>query len=518
MNMTRHGRPFLWGTLLFLASSAVLLSAFSWHFMPVQSDEASLAWIGKQVSMGRIPYADFFTFYPPITLFGLGAIFKIFGASIGALRLFTVVWLLAAIMIYFTILRRRGLRDPLAAGLAFCFPALVVSVWPVSSHHWFALGFGLAALGTALEASRSAAPFKWAIAGCLSAITLLTLQSDGMFFAFACGTLLLLSTRSRANRTCLAAASGAFLLPFLVMAGILLLQGSIDLAIHDIFVWPARYYKQTGGFNDVNPAHQIWTTFHRMLPRSLHPAGILDFLSACAAGMLIAAPLISLAFSPVWLRARRLPGKRWVWAVSAVVVIGFLYLRGRPDWTHLVLWAPIAALVAVCEIDWARERWRPRIAVCIIAGMAAVGAARWIATCVHVPPLVKNVLAVDRQVEEHSYPLILRMVPTIPKHHSPVLCLPDGGTLYFFWAPIPPPVDMILPVSERANAPLDYGLFVAFAQKYDIPYILIRRSKVRQFLNQPSPISILLNKNYHLARSLPIGDLFERNDNASRHP
>lgn len=516
--MAPQTRTSLWAALLGVASLAILLSAFSWRFMPVQSDEATVAWAGKQTALGRVPYADFFSFLPPLTVYGLGAFFKAFGASIGALRVLSIFWLTAMTLLYFAMLRRLGQGDGLAAALAFCIPSLIVPVWPVSSHHWLAAGFGLAALWTALDTYERGAPSGWALSGALCALTLLTLQTDGLFFAFACGLLLLLSPHSRRNRRCLLAWLGGLLAPLSVTTAVLAIQGNLSLMIHDVLVWPARYYKQSGGFNDVSLVRSVGETFGRTLPFSAHPTEILVFLASCATGALVVAPLASLAWSPRWLRARRRPSRIWAWIAACMLVMGALYLSGRPDWTHLVFWSPIALFLAAREINWKHERLRPRIAAVVIVIVASVGAFRWALTWTSAPPLLSGALDVDREVMAHSYPLVVRMVPRIAKELAPVLCLPDGASLYFYWAPLPPPVDLILPVSDRANAPLDYGYFVAFARRERIPYILIRHSQTAAFLSEPSSIATLLRQDYHLAAALPLGDLFERNDHAFQRP
>ena len=105
--MTRRS-PFLFGLLLTVLAAAILLSLFSWKTYPVQADETTVAWLAQQTAAGRVPYRDFFCFYPPVTIYGLGALLKTAGPPLAAFRLLCAVLLLLSTLLAYHLLLRRS--------------------------------------------------------------------------------------------------------------------------------------------------------------------------------------------------------------------------------------------------------------------------------------------------------------------------------------------------------------------------------------------------------------------------
>ena len=202
MNGRADRRALLLGVLLAVAALAILVSIFSAGYFPVQADETDVAWVAKQVAMGRAPYGDFFSFIPPLTLYGLGAYFKVVGPSLAALRFLTVFWLAGLTLLCYFLLLRWRMPSGWAFGAALALPALFFPYWPVPSHHWFAMGLGL--LSLAVLSGPPMSDRRWFYAGVLVGLSGLCLQTEGAFFAATLALLLLTAEGQRKRKAALA--------------------------------------------------------------------------------------------------------------------------------------------------------------------------------------------------------------------------------------------------------------------------------------------------------------------------
>ena len=72
---------------------------------PTFSDENTYINMGKEVLNGKIPYEDFFFAHPPLQLYSLALIFKIFGSSFLAAKVFSLVVSFASVFLLFFITR-----------------------------------------------------------------------------------------------------------------------------------------------------------------------------------------------------------------------------------------------------------------------------------------------------------------------------------------------------------------------------------------------------------------------------
>lgn len=496
--------------VLVLVSVAVLLTLFRSGYFPVQADELTLAWAAKRVALGQVPYADFFCFIPPLTLYGLAAFFKAFGASLGTLRLLTVCWLTLVTLLLYLLLRRPGLKDAWTLGAALLFPALYVTYWPLPSHHWFALGFGLGALLAALHARTQSGGIWWCLTGFLAALSGLCLQTEGTLFTILVVLVFLQSLRGEAyGRKALWGALG-FAVPMAVAALCLAFQGALGRAWYDLVIWPAAYYKQSGGFSDVKPFLFIGRLFKGYLSRPFSFQSALAFAAFAGALALPLLCLVLLAFSPSW-TGRQGDGKTtWALTFTGALATLAIYLKGRPDWTHLVFFVPVLLVLCVQEIDFLKEHMRPRILKAWVAGALLIAACYWPMQWIKRPPSVRAVLAVDQAFARTGPPGLLRTMPKIRARKASVISLPYGSSVYFYWAPTAPPLDWVMPPSSRCDAPWEYEALAEFAIKHKVSYILIERAYVRAFTTEPSAISKLLRKRYRVCRNTPWGKLFER--------
>ncbi len=340
------------GLVLLAATLAILTSAFSPGFFPIVSDETALAWLGKEIANGRFPYRDFFSFLPPLGLYMVAGFFKVAGSSLAGLRLLSIGWIAGVTILFYMLLLRSGLKTWLAAGAALVLPGLLVPFWSVPSHHWFALGFGIAALLVA--AGPRAGHAEWFTGGLLVGCAGLVVQTEGILFGFILLTRSLFVPNDRPQLPVGSLLAGA-VTPVALTGSLLWLNGALESAIAQVILWPLLYYKQSGGFNDVEGGATSlaigWT-----------PDFAFEFLAAV---VVLSIPLVllgSLLFSPLtWRHGQRTSRERSRWVATVLGAVGatVLLLVGRTDFVHLILLAPIYLYLLLDEVDWAASASGP---------------------------------------------------------------------------------------------------------------------------------------------------------------
>ncbi len=512
-------RAALPSAFLAAASAALLISAFGVHFFPVKSDELSVAWMGKQAASGRVPYLDYFCFYPPLLVQGLGAFFKVFGATLAAFRCLTALWLLGVTLILERLLACAGMGRRWAAASALLFPALLLPFWPVASHHWFALGFGLAALWAALSAARTGSAALWLASGLLASCCGLCLQTEGALFCALVAMALLLRGPGAPSRKAALAALLGLAAPLLLFGIAVALQGALPQAFYCLVTWPAKFYKQPGGFNDQAFAASVLDRFRALWPSSAswsEGVGFATFLASLSLGLW---PVVSVAASPAWTSPEtRAAARRWAFSAGGLLLAWAVFLRGRSEWVHFTLFIPVMLVLAALEIDWSTERVRPRVMKGLVAAGLAVAFLRWGGVWLGRPPLLSDILSVDDLVKSGSVPSVLRLLPSREGTLPPVVFLPHGADLYFYWAPEPPPVDWVEPPTFKYNAPGDFEALAAFMERRRVPFVLIQGDFAAMFLDEPSPVQRVLLERYRPSRRTPLGLILERVPDADRSP
>ncbi len=495
-------RLWLLRLLLLSGAAAVLVTAFGYGFVPVSGDELTVAWDGKQVLMGRVPYLDYFCFLPPLTVYGVAALFKIFGASLACLRLFSILWLVMTTLVLFETLRKINVPDLQAAAASFLFPALMVPFWPVAGHHWFAVGFGLISLRCALGASVSGSKGAWFLTGLLAGCSGMCLQTEGALFGLlAAGLWLLIPPPAGRSRL-----SSAW--PWLVglaavpafFAVLLASQGALGRAISEVVLWPLTTYRQPGGFNDVSlfPSlamigREFWARLGAdfSLDVVLKLASFVGSLAVVLSAPLLLAEALARDIRKPW-TARRL----WIWSALGTAATFLIYSRGRADWVHLSFFFPLFLVFAASAVEWsspgrAARAWTGMVLVCL-----GVSTIRWASVWTHHPPLLERVLKTDALFVKDGPPSVIEGIRHADGAKPAVLCLPQGSPIYFYWAPDPPPVSLLMPPSSHYNAPWEYKSLTSFAESHKVPYILIEKRYVQHFLSEPSLIRDLLREHY----------------------
>lgn len=502
-------RRILLGIFVAVASLAVLITLFSWFYFPVQADETDVAWVAKQVSVGRIPYADFFSFIPPGALYLLGSYFRLTGPSLGALRLLTILLLVIMTLILYLLFTRKGLHYGWAVPAALSVPCIYLPFWPVPSHHWFAMTFGLAAL-LALDRKGNKA-IDWLVGGILVGMSGMCLQTEGLFFFLFCLPLLCFDSNGRKGQKALAYCAGTAF-PALLFSLILLISGAFGWAVYDIIKWPARFYKQVGGFNDINPIIFIGNQMLALIPKSLTPGSLAPLFLFIVALMVPLSAVFLPAFSPDWFSPEgRKASARWITSSWGLFLVFAIYLRGRADWTHLCLWTPVLLLMTVRIIDWDSEKIRPALFKAWLVGVLIISSIRWPMVWVKEPPVIHKVMEVDAIYVRHGLPAILNEIPGAKERGEPIIYLGKAGSaLYFYWAPIPPPLDWIMPPSSRYNSRWEYGMLSDFARKNRVPWIVIPVKYHKAFTEEPSAVSSLLKSDYTLFKQTGLSVIYKR--------
>jgi len=495
-------RLWLLRLLLLSGAVAVLVTAFGYGFVPVSGDELTVAWNGKQVLLGRVPYRDYFCFLPPLTVYGVAALFKVFGASLACLRLFSIFWLGATALVFFEMLRKVRVPDPLAAAAAFLFPALMVPFWPVAGHHWFAVGFGLASLRCALEASDSGTGPAWFATGLLAGCSGMCLQSEGALFGLLAAGLWLLVPPTAGRKRLSTAWQGlaGLLAPPVLFAALLASMGALGPAVSDVVLWPLSTYRQPGGFNDVSLVQSmimIFGEFSERIRATPSLGNLLKFATfLCSLALVLAAPILLIA---TLFRDAKKPWssrRMWAWCALGVTCALLIYTRGRADWVHLSFFFPLFLFFAASAAGWSNRGRMSKVWTALVLICLGVSAVRWMAVWIHHPPLLERVLEADALFVTDGPPSLMASLRGADGSLPPVLFLPQGNLLYFYWAPDPPPVALLMPPSSQVNAPSEYASLAAFAESHRIPYILIERRYARSFASEPSPVRDLLQTRY----------------------
>lgn len=217
-------------------------------------EESYMVYYSWLMSLGRVPYRDFFVVYPPGAFAFLGLAFKVFGAS-ALLARFTVL-LSSLLVAWFTFL----LAQRLAVRRAALVCAGITLAWglPVynSSHpNWYALPLlmGAAVAACGIEDGRGTGRLgRVFLVGVLVGVAATVKQSIGLLGLMAFGVVVLVATRAKPAGSSKATAWAdstlpmivyliGFALPGVVTAGSLWNLGATRQAIAAIVAFPTAH-------------------------------------------------------------------------------------------------------------------------------------------------------------------------------------------------------------------------------------------------------------------------------------
>jgi hypothetical protein len=300
-----------------------------------------LAWASR-VAHGQWPYRDFWSNYAPGQTVVLAGLWKVFGPSLLAWRIYRVA-LDGIVALLAWALVRRGGAPPWLAVLAWVAAAGAMAFPAGPGPNPPALALGLGAL---LLAAR-----RPALAGALAGLAAVFRPEIGA--ACALGAAL-------SGRRCAA--------PVLGVGLAVAVAGLAPFAI----AAPGQMWHQVAGFLSIQHLQRLPFPF---APHTTDPNEVLERLIPL---ICVVAAVLALAWSAV--------RRRWHPALP-LLVVGLLYLLGRPDLFHLVPLSVAAAVVLAGAAAQERSRTVRVVLVVAVALIALHGLDRRAGQLLHPPAL-----------------------------------------------------------------------------------------------------------------------------------
>ena len=382
---------------LLVATLALLLGGMAFTMSP-NPDAFTYASDGLRVLAGEIPHRDYFQFTPPGTALVGALVMAVTGPSILALRLVQGLALVGAALLFGRLTRRLG-AGPWAATLPGL--ALVLGLYYFQPHwnaHWLVLAPIAAALLAACRGLGDGGARAWGLAGLLTGLGALLLQSDGIVLTTAIGgaavaDLVVGRAGPAATARRLGSFAGGIAAVLAPLAAWLGWHGALGAAYDQIWVFTTTNYAAAGNVNDIRFATDLsqhlspfigWTSLPAFWARVAHALLLYSLVVGVALG--------SLAWAAGILARRLRDRTRWdadeaAWGVCGLAALGFgiLATRGRADITHVALYALPALVVATAaaaalarrlpEPGLVALRWLP---LALIAGFTAAGGVLWL--------------------------------------------------------------------------------------------------------------------------------------------
>ena len=131
------------------------------------------------------------------------------------------------------------------------------------------------------------------------------------------------------------------------------------------------------------------------------------------------------------------------------------------------------------------------------------------------PPRLMDVMETDSWYSRGGPARLAEVLPDWASR-PPVVSLPYGSTIYFYYAPDPPPLDWVMPMSGGWSAPWELRLIADFCTDRKTPYVFITRGFEYQFVTEPSPIQEILVRDYAPFAESNLGLILKRKDHSAR--
>jgi 4-amino-4-deoxy-L-arabinose transferase-like glycosyltransferase len=486
---------------LVLACIPILISCLSFRFIGTPADETNIAWLGKQVAAGRIPYRDFFAYLPPAAPVLAAIPARLFGAGLVPLRLLAGIFVGISTIVLYYLAKWHGNRRAWSFAIALWLPLVLFPQWPVASHHWFAMCFALGAI--LCLAGRPMRSFQAALGAVLTGLGGLVNQAIGMVL----GVLLLIALfdRSVPGHARLAGLIGVMVPP--AAFGIwLTAEGALQTGLQDFILFPMRHYRQQGGYNDV-PLNEFFSVLASKLSHSFVGS---DPIAGAGIFLLVVTAVLLVAWECVGSFRRRRAHRPMIVDTVALGLIGFGFSRARMDFLHLLLWTPLL-LPIIARSAGANGRLQRALARVVLVAGLAVGLARIVPHWVSEPPSITRLLETDRRQANYVRSALLASLPGVLERNEAVVLLWWGASsVYLYWSPSYPPVDWIYAPSAGFTSLHDYARIVAFVESQRVPYLIVDRDMIDEFEAADTPIRDLLLKDFAYFLDTPYGAAYRR--------
>ncbi|MFP5501632.1 MAG: glycosyltransferase family 39 protein, partial [Candidatus Sericytochromatia bacterium] len=401
-----------------------------------------------RILAGEVMYRDFFEFTAPLSHYAAALTFAVTGPSLVTARAVQAIALLVSAWQLHRLARLLGVGPWLAMLPGLTLVLALFRIWPVYSHHWFALPFFLGAMLLAMRGLMDRRARWWAAAGAASGLTLLSIQSDGAVILIAIAGLLLLhglmgGMRWREAGIGLGSLLAGWLGAVALGHGYFLAHGALDDILNHTWLWALNHYKVAGGINDfqfaadlpavVQPVTQLPFWYGRLF----HFVFLFTVLPATAVvGLLWGA-------SALWRRTTQ--GGGWSreearFALVAIAAVGSMALatRGRADYIHVAFYAVVPVLMATALAarlwaargtpEWRLVRGLPLAALGLFCLTGAYIGARELM----LDPQALRLSSPDQRFKETP---VIRYLQERSQPEDRIVALPYGGFFYFYSRP-----------------------------------------------------------------------------------
>ncbi len=202
---------------------------------------------------GQVPYRDFFAFYTPFSFYLLAGLFRILGENEQTIRIVLTMQGVAALVLLYKVARVVTRKK----WLSFLPPLFLGGVgYPMSFSyfpHWLSGLWGMCVVLVLLPKDHFAWDelelplYKALIAGLLSGMSFLTMQSRGVWLFLGVIIFILAFVPNKRIR-CAVIASFGFLCPLLIGIMTAFHAGALGAFWEDAIVWPVIHYRRAAGY------------------------------------------------------------------------------------------------------------------------------------------------------------------------------------------------------------------------------------------------------------------------------
>lgn len=246
--------------LLWTAVMVCAITSFSYLLVNIcMLDEGVTCMNASRIAGGEVIYRDFFQFITPLSFMITGFLYKVFGVSFLAGRIFALSVSLLYLAFVFLV-SKKILGDDLFSALSvavLCQAGFVA--WPYPSHHTLANLFAIISVFFLL---RTPSRLNFFLFGGFSALTFWSLQDEGAYLILASLVFLVFVSRKKEELAFYAAGGAAFSLPIAAYLIAFVPAGSLYRCL---FAYPFAVYHTNPGnkFDLMHPVKGIieaWTS------------------------------------------------------------------------------------------------------------------------------------------------------------------------------------------------------------------------------------------------------------------